>query len=219
MSRQGMRLGVAVPEMVERSGAGVVGERVPPSAAGTMAGEDRLGAAGTGLRRRHRRAGECRLCGSAPAVPVDLRSQSGGVLRSLLIGGPPVERGPLCRACGLAVLRDLTDVALCGGTAGGRVGSAPSRRPFLSDLVRLGWLVNLLTVVGNLSFWWRLRRLAAPCRDPEVDAPLDAPLDPGPALWRRRGAAVLAVAAVAVTLAVIAVHHVVTTIEGMPRLH
>lgn len=167
-------------------------------------------AAATGRRRgRPRRQDECRLCGSAPAVPVDLRAERSGILRTLFTGGTPSERGPLCRSCGLAVLRDLTDVALCGGRPTGHFGTRPSRRPLLADVLACGWLFNVATVVGNLSFWFRLRRLAPPARDPDVRSPLEAPLDPGPPLRARRGAAVVGVVvsiALVVVAVVVAVH-------------
>lgn len=166
---------------------------------------------GARTQRRARRDGECRLCGSAPAVAVDLRGQRSGVLRTLFTGGTPAERGPLCRSCGMAVLRELTDVALCGGTQTGRFGDRPTRRTLVADVLMLGWLFNLLTVIGNLSFWFRLHRLAPPSRDPEVRSPLTAPLDPEPPLRARRGGAVLAaVLAVVLTtvLALVVVHTV-----------
>lgn len=140
---------------------------------------------------------------------MDLRGQRSGVLRALLTGGIPAERGPLCRDCGMAVLRDLTDVALCGGRPTGRFGTRPSRRSLLADVLTFGWLLNLLTVVGNLSFWFRLHRLDAPRRDPDVRSPLSTPLDPGPPLRARRGGAVasVVVAALLLVVAVLAVAH------------
>lgn len=145
-------------------------------------------------------------------MAVDLRAQRSGILRTLFTGGTPSERGPLCRSCGLAVLRDLTDVALCGGRPTGRFGTRPSRRHLLIDVLALGWLLNFMTVVGNLSFWFRLHRLAPPTRDPEVRSPLTAPLDPGDPLRSRRGGAVVMVVtgAVLVVVAVVGVVHVVT---------
>lgn len=159
-------------------------------------------------RQRPRRADECRLCGSAPAVPVDLRGQRSGVLRGLLVGGVSAERGPLCRSCGLAVLRQLTDAALCGGQATGRYGDATGRRSVLSAVLSLAWLWNLLTVVGNLSFWLRLRRLAVPVRDPWVRSPLGRPLDPGPPLWRRPGGLV-GLLGIGLVVAVVVAWHLV----------
>ncbi len=114
-----------------------------------------------------------------------------------------MERGPLCRSCGIAVMRDLTDVALCGGRPSGGYGIRTPRRSLVSDILAFGWLLNLLTVAGNLSFWFRLWRLAPPQRDPAVRAPLLAPLDPGLPLRARRGVAVV-MAVVGIVLAVVA---------------
>ena len=114
-----------------------------------------------------------------------------------------MEHGPLCRSCGLAVLRELTDVALCGGRPSGGYGTRASHRSLAADVLAFGWLLNLLTVLGNLSFWIRLWRLAPPRRDPAVRTPLAAPLDPGPPLRARRGAAVV-MAVAGIVLAVVA---------------
>jgi len=157
----------------------------------------------TGRLWRDRRADECRLCGSAPSVPVDLRCHRTGLLGAVYDGGATVERGPLCRSCGLAVLRELTDVALCGGIRSGRFGDGRAHRSLLRDVLSFGWLLNLLTVIGNLSFWFRIWRMQPPQRDPAVRAPLRGPLDPGLPLRERRGMAVLTAVA-GVALAVVA---------------
>lgn len=136
-------------------------------------------------------------------MPVDLRCHRSGLLSGVYSGGATVERGPLCRQCGLAVLRELTDVALCGGIRSGRFADGRSQRSLAGDVLSFGWLVNLLTVIGNLSFWFRLWRLPAPRRSADVRAPLAEPLDPGLPLRERRGMAVLT-AVVAVILAVVA---------------
>lgn len=156
-----------------------------------------------GGRWRDRRPDECRLCGGAPAVTVDLRCHRSGLLSSVYSGGATVERGPLCRQCGLAVLRELTDVALCGGIRSGRFADGRSQRSLVGDVLAFGWLFNLLTVMGNLSFWFRLWRLPEPTRASGVRVPLAAPLDPGVPLRERRGMAVVT-AAVAIFLAVVA---------------
>lgn len=190
------------PAGIQRPGADAAGF----AATGAAGAPGPRPASPGGARRswRSRRADECRLCGSAPAVAVDLRAQRSGLLRTLFTGGGPVERGPLCRSCGLAVLRDLTDVALCGGQPTGTFGSRSNRRTLAGDLLALGWLRNLFTVLGNLSFWLPLRRLRPPVRDPQVRAPLEHPLDPGRTLWSRRGGQVAsAVLVAAATVAVL----------------
>jgi hypothetical protein len=116
--------------------------------------------------------GECRFCGGAPAVHVDLRWERSGPLNAIFFGGSFSEHGPVCGPCGLTVLRDMTDVALRGGRPG---------------LLTFGWLFNLLTVLGNAQFWFRLRRLKAPVRDPAVRTPLLSPMDPGRSLLVRPG--------------------------------
>lgn len=191
------------------------GSGARPAGAQCRSGGTSSDRAESSVRRRPRRPGECRLCGGAPAVTVDLRARRAGLLSGVFSGGPPAERGPLCRSCGLAVLRQLTDSALGGGSSTGRIGEAPAPRGLLAGVASLGWLVNVVTVLGNLSFWLRLWRLPEPVRDPAVAAPLSRPLDPGRSLWRRPGGRVAVVAAVLVTAAVLGLH-LLLGVGGIP---
>jgi hypothetical protein len=136
---------------------------------------------------RPRRRDECRLCGSSPAVAVDIRSSRSGALSGLFTGGNG-ERGPLCRDCGLATFRDMTDTVLTGGidpSVGNGYGVGDVLA--LLWLFIIGWLINGVTALGNLWAWHAVHSLAAPTRDPDVKSTLKAPMDPGRSLLRRSG--------------------------------
>jgi hypothetical protein len=122
-------------------------------------------------------SGGCVQCGRTPTADVDLRANTGLVLKRR------VSRitGPFCRACGMARFREQMDHTL-----------------------RLGWwgvtsfFSNFAAVYANLRSWSALRRLDPPTGEP---APPASPLDPGRPLYLRPGIYVLLVALMAIGLA------------------
>lgn len=110
---------------------------------------------------------ECWVCGSAPAVDVRFRQESGRLVWR-------VRRwidGPFCRTCGTAVFRAMTNRTLVTGWWG-----------------LISFFQNLASVVANLAAYSRIRRLEAPRPNPGwVLSLTDRPLDPGRPLWRRSG--------------------------------
>jgi hypothetical protein len=108
----------------------------------------------------------CMHCGSLPAVEVTLRRQIGRGVRRRLRS----VAGPMCRQCGLALFRRMTDRSLTSGWWG-----VPA--------VFSNWAV----LAGNLSASRRLLPLAAPARPAGAQAPRTQPLQPGPPLLARPG--------------------------------
>ncbi|MFJ5229633.1 hypothetical protein ACIQBJ_06975 [Kitasatospora sp. NPDC088391] len=102
---------------------------------------------------------QCRVCGSVPAVAATVRAHVGlvVVMRFRKV------RGPFCRSCGLATLRELSADSLWQGWTS--IGSV---------------LWNPITLLANLLTWFKLRRLA----DPVPGAP-GVPEHPGRPLYHR----------------------------------
>ncbi len=133
---------------------------------------------------REPEADECVLCGSAPALPATLRSQTGLLVTTRVTR----STGPFCRRCGLAVFRRLTNRTLVTGWWG-----------------PVSVFTNWWTVARNILTAEALRPLADPHRRYEhIATPLSRPLDPGATLLRRPGAW-LVTAVVAVGLALVLV--------------
>jgi hypothetical protein len=105
-------------------------------------------------------------CGSLPAVEVTLRRQIGRGIRRR----QRTASGPMCRRCGLALFRRMTDRSLTSGWWG-----VPAV------------FTNLAVLAGNLSARRRLTPLAEPVRPAGADAPRTQPLQPGPPLLARPG--------------------------------
>lgn len=120
---------------------------------------------------------ECMFCGSAPAIDVTLRQETGKILwrtrRSL--------DGAFCRDCGLAAFRSMTNRTLITGWWG-----------------VISFFVNWTTIARNVGVQRRIGQLSPPRRKPEVVAPLARPLNPGKPLHKRAGIYVAAVALVVV---------------------
>src|SRR5581483_8076810 len=110
--------------------------------------------------------GECRFCGSTPAVPVTIRCETGMLLRRKRSW----VDGPFCRECGLSAFRGMTNRTLIRGWWG-----------------LISFFANILTVLNNTAVWWRLRPLAAPTSTPGVRAARDRPLGRGRPLVARAG--------------------------------
>jgi len=123
--------------------------------------------AGESERRRMPGPGECRLCGWAPAVHVALRSETGKVFWRTRRW----TEGHLCRSCGLATFRHMTNRTLYTGWWG-----------------VISFFTNWLTIARNIGAAARLRRLPEPSgRDANVLTPATHPIDPGRPLPRRFG--------------------------------
>ncbi|OKK17604.1 hypothetical protein AMK16_22715 [Streptomyces sp. CB00455] len=117
----------------------------------------------------------CRLCGALPVADTTVHGHQGMVVLMRFLS----RKGPFCRDCGLAVLRDMTARTLWQGWWG-----------------PLSLFVTPVTLLTNLGPWSRLRRLGPP-----VGGAVPA-LDPGRPLWRRPAALAVLVPLLAVTLAV-----------------
>jgi hypothetical protein len=124
----------------------------------------------------------CMHCGSLPAAEVTLRRQTG---RGIRYNRRSVS-GPMCRPCGLALFRRMTDKTLFSGWWG-----VPAV------------LVIFGVLVGNLSARRSMTALGQPVRRADAHAPRERPLQPGPPLLARPGiwlaAFLLAVGGVVVT--------------------
>jgi len=197
-ARAGARAGATGAATGSRS---YTGRRVPgrtrvAAQGGTGVGQRLRTAADGAVRLRPPRADECRHCGSAPAIGVELRGRLVDPVATLF-GRSAFEAGPVCRTCGVALFRDLTDEVLC--TAGAALGFV--------GFVLYGWVFALVRSLGNANNLSRVRSLGAPMRDPLVATRRSIPMDPGPTLWRRRGMArvrAFVVVLVLVALAVVA---------------
>lgn len=100
----------------------------------------------------------CRFCGAAPAIETTVRGHQGFLIAMRFLK----QKGPFCRTCGIATVRDMSAKSLWQGW-----------------LTLVSVIVNPLTLLWNLSVWARLRRLPEP-------EPASAPhLDPGKPLYQR----------------------------------
>lgn len=109
----------------------------------------------------------CEFCGSSPTAKVSLRRQVGMLVQR------NVESldGHMCRDCGTATYRSMTNRTLITG--------------WWSPI---GMFANLLHVLRNVRSGRRLARLDEPRRTEASDAaPLDGPMDPGKRLRSRSG--------------------------------
>jgi hypothetical protein len=122
--------------------------------------------ASTRVEARSPIAGECDLCGSAPAIVVALAEQRAWVVRARTLR----SRLELCRSCGLALGRSRQNRTLLAGWWG-----------FLS------FFRNLSIVGGNAAALRSLARLGPPCRDAAVAASIPEPLPTGRPVVRRAG--------------------------------
>lgn len=127
----------------------------------------------------------CRLCGSVPAANMTIHEHNGRVVWMV----HKTVKGPFCRDCGTALLRQRQNSTLFQGWFG-----------------IFSFFITPITLLLNLGAWQKVRSLAAPRRDPATESPLPAPLHPGSPLLRRPGPYVggVVVGAVAVFLIVAA---------------
>jgi len=121
---------------------------------------------------------QCRFCGSFPAVDATVRGHQGMivVMRFLKL------RGPFCRSCGIASVRDMTAKSMWQGWWG--IGSS---------------IINPITMLMNIGPMQKFKGLPAPL----PGAP-GQPMDPGKPLFRRAPMLVLLLPVLAIVLVVIA---------------
>lgn len=110
--------------------------------------------------------GDCIVCGSTPATTGTVRIVTGLILWLKW----ETVKGPFCRSCGTAVVRQHTNRTLLTGWWG--VFAFP---------------FNLFTVFANLFAGRRFAALPPPMPQPDVAGMATEPLDPGAPLSRRPG--------------------------------
>lgn len=108
----------------------------------------------------------CRLCGSVPAANMTIHEHNGRVIWMV----HKTVKGPFCRDCATALLRQRQNSTLFQGWFG-----------------IFSFFITPVTLLLNLGAWQKVRSLAAPHRDPGTESPLPAPLSPGNPLIRRPG--------------------------------
>jgi hypothetical protein len=121
----------------------------------------------------------CKLCGSTPATNMTIHEHNGRVVWMV----HKTNKGPFCRDCGTALLRQHQNSTLFQGWFG-----------------IFSFFITPVTLLLNLNAWRKVNTLAPPQRDPNVESKIPAPLTPGKPLLRRPGPYVagLVLAAVAV---------------------
>jgi hypothetical protein len=80
------------------------------------------------------------------------------------------DKGPFCRDCGTALLRQHQNNTLFQGWFG-----------------IFSFFITPVTLLLNLSAWRKVNALGPPHRDPNVESSIPAPLNPGKPLFRRPG--------------------------------
>ena len=102
---------------------------------------------------------QCRFCGGFPAADATVRGHQGMIvlMRFLKL------RGPFCRTCGIASVRDMTAKSLWQGWWS--VGSS---------------IINPITMLMNIGPWSKFKNLP----EPAPGAP-GRPMDPGKPLFKR----------------------------------
>ncbi len=100
----------------------------------------------------------CRFCGSYPAVDATVRGHQGLIILMRFLK----LRGPFCRTCGIASVRDMTSKSLWQGWWG--IGSS---------------IVNPITMLMNLGPMQKFKSLPEPAPGP------GRPMDPGKPLIQR----------------------------------
>ncbi|WP_018349944.1 hypothetical protein [Longispora albida] len=108
--------------------------------------------------------GECRYCGSGPALKLNMYGHVGLVIAFRTL----TAAGPFCRDCGIAVFRQMSGKMLYQGWWG-----------------PLSLVICPIMLIVNLVSRLRLGGLRAPSPVPGVAAQLPAPMDAGKPLYRR----------------------------------
>jgi hypothetical protein len=102
---------------------------------------------------------QCRFCGSVPAVDATVRGHQGMLILMRFLK----LRGPFCRTCGIATVRDMTAKSMWQGWWG--IGSS---------------IINPITMLINIGAWSKFKNLPEP-----VPGAPGRPMDPGKPLFRR----------------------------------
>jgi hypothetical protein len=100
----------------------------------------------------------CRFCGGYPAVDATVRGHQGLIILMRFLK----LRGPFCRTCGVASVRDMTSKSLWQGWWG--IGSS---------------IINPITMLINIGPMQKFKSLPEPAPGP------GRPMDPGKPLFRR----------------------------------
>jgi hypothetical protein len=108
----------------------------------------------------------CKLCGSTPAANVTIHEHNGRLVWMV----HKTNKGPVCRDCGIALLRHHQNSTLFQGWFG-----------------IFSFFITPLTLLLNLNAWRTVKALGPPQRDPNVVSKIPAPLNPGKPLLRRPG--------------------------------
>jgi hypothetical protein len=111
-------------------------------------------------------AGECTLCGQAPAESFVFQHQTG----LLITRRSWTSEGVFCRQCAMALGRSKLNRTLWTGWWG-----------IISSVT------NLVAVIRNMSGLARVRHMPTPHRIDRVVAPIASPLDPGKPILKRSG--------------------------------
>ncbi|MGW6276377.1 LppU/SCO3897 family protein [Kribbella sp. NPDC055071] len=101
---------------------------------------------------------QCRFCGGYPAVDATVRGHQGMIILMRFLK----LRGPFCRTCGIASVRDMTSKSLWQGWWG--IGSA---------------IINPITMLMNIGPMQKFKSLPEPARGP------GQPMNPGKPLFQR----------------------------------
>jgi hypothetical protein len=108
----------------------------------------------------------CKLCGSTPAANMTIHEHNGRILWMV----HKTNKGPYCRDCGTALLRQHQNNTLVQGWFG-----------------IFSFFITPITLLLNLNAWRKVKALGPPARDPTVQSKIPAPLIPGKSLWSRPG--------------------------------
>ncbi|NUR93728.1 MAG: toxin-antitoxin system, toxin component [Kribbellaceae bacterium] len=100
----------------------------------------------------------CRFCGGYPAVDATVRGHQGMIILMRFLK----LRGPFCRTCGIASVRDMTSKSLWQGWWG--IGSS---------------IINPITMLMNIGPMQKFKRMPEPTPGP------GRPMDPGKPLFQR----------------------------------
>jgi len=109
----------------------------------------------------------CIMCGSSPAANVTIRQETG----KIVFRTRRRVEGPMCRSCGLAIFREMTNKTLMTGWWG-----------------VISFFTNIYSIFKNIGARNRLAALAPPTVPAAAaGTPAAVPLDPNPPLTRRPG--------------------------------
>ncbi|TQJ06505.1 LppU/SCO3897 family protein [Kribbella jejuensis] len=118
----------------------------------------------------------CRFCGGYPAVDATVRGHQGMIILMRFLK----LRGPFCRTCGIASVRDMTSKSLWQGWWG--IGSS---------------IINPITMLMNIGPMQKFKRLPEPTPGP------GQPMNPGKPLFQRPAILMLLLPVVVIALLIV----------------